>query len=164
MGADRKLQFRSLTRMYLYIIQLLKLRRCTLSLFTVVLAVLWLLHSKAQAWGSLSSQVRITWGGRHVFFPVIRSHGTFSGAGLDRWAEAPLTLSVSPGGEPPQESGGVCVTSTNKHRAENCTIGLFGALLTQQEYIYRSNTLSLIDATLYFLKSSFKAAPQGITW
>lgn len=164
MGADRKLQFRSLTRMYLYIIQLLKLRRCTLSLFTVVLAVL------APAQQSAGLGKPFFTGSHHMrrsarFLPCDTISWDFFRCGTWQMSRSSShTVSFPRGRTPPQESGGVCVTSTNKHRAENCTIGLFGALLTQQEYIYRSYTLSLIDATLYFIKSSFKAAPQGITW
>lgn len=56
---------------------------------------------------NFSSHVPITWAGRHVFSPVIRSP-VFSGAGFDRWVNAPLRMSVSPGGKPLRLRGLQC--------------------------------------------------------
>lgn len=59
------------------------------------------------AFVNFSSHVPITWAGQHVFSPVIRSQ-VFSGAGFDGWVEAPLRMSVSPGGKPLRLRGLQC--------------------------------------------------------
>lgn len=161
-GGRQEITIQILTRMYLYIFQLLKLRRCTLSLFTIVLAVL------APAQQSAGLAKPFFTGSHHVrrsarFLPCDTISWGFQVPDL---TDEPKLLSHCqfPLGQNPPRSQGASVsrasTSTGLKTVSMDCLERFWL----NRNIYRSNTLSLIDATLYLIKSSFKAAPQGITW
>lgn len=162
MGADRKLQFRSL-------------RECTCTSFNS-----WSLEDALCLYSPLSSPVlapaQQSAGLGKPFFTGshhVRRSARFLPCDTISWGfqvrdltDEPKLLSHCqfPLGENPARSQGASVsrapTSTGLKTVSMDCLERFWL----HRNIYRSNTLSLIDTTLYFIKSSFKAAPQGITW
>lgn len=154
-GGRQEITIQILTRMYLYIIQLLKLRRCTLVF----------IHHCPRGFGSCTAKRRLA------------SHeevGTFSSLWYDlmgffrcgTWQmsrSSSRTVSFPWGRTPPRSQGASVSRAPTSTGLKTVSMDCLERFWLNRN-IYRSNTLSLIDATLYFIKSSFKAAPQGITW